>query len=77
MRVPSSLCALCTPERRAGAAPGRPRLLVGRAGRPPFLAGQAARRVSQVKRFITMVGPQQVERALCMWAELGFGREAV
>jgi hypothetical protein len=77
MCVPPSTCALCAPERRVGATPGRPCWPVGRASRPPVGVGQAARRVSQAKHFSVVAGPQQAEGALCVWDELGFGPEAV
>jgi hypothetical protein len=60
-----------------GAAPGRPRWLVGRASRPPVRARKADDRVSQTKHFGAVAGPQQAEHALCVWVELGFGPEAV
>jgi hypothetical protein len=58
-------------------APGRPSWLVGRVSRQPVRVGQATRHVSRAKLFGAVAGPQQAKRALCTWAELGFGLEAV
>jgi hypothetical protein len=74
-RLLSEPCTLQSAERVLRL--GRPRWLVGRASRPLVLARQASRRVSQAKLFDAVAGPQQAERVLRVWVELGFGLEAV
>jgi hypothetical protein len=70
VRVPSSQRALCAPEHRVGATPGPASLACGPREQG---AGQGARLVSQAKHFGAVAETQQVENALCAWAELGFG----